>query len=139
MENINSFLSGAEKLGVPRNDLFQTVDLFEFKNPLQVLDTIFAVARHAQKNSPVAHQLPQLGPKLAERREVQFSQEQLDAGKYIPSQQTGFTAAKLAQERGATGSGVAYGLGRQILDTRVGYRTHSMCDFIPNVLIIFRV
>ena len=47
MENINNFLSGAEKLGVPRADLFQTVDLYEKKNALQVVDAIFAVARQA--------------------------------------------------------------------------------------------
>lgn len=36
MENIACFLSGAERLGVPKYDLFQTVDLYEKKNMTQV-------------------------------------------------------------------------------------------------------
>lgn len=36
MENISHFLAGAEKLGVPKHDLFQTVDLYEKKNMTQV-------------------------------------------------------------------------------------------------------
>jgi hypothetical protein len=37
MENINAFLVAAEKLGVQASDRFQTVDLFEKKQPEQVL------------------------------------------------------------------------------------------------------
>jgi len=37
MENINSFLSGCTKMGIPPSDLFQTVDLYEEKNMNQVL------------------------------------------------------------------------------------------------------
>ena len=36
MENISKFLAGAEKLGVPKHDMFQTVDLYEKKNMTQV-------------------------------------------------------------------------------------------------------
>ena len=36
MENINNFLLAAEKYGVPRNDAFQTVDLYDDKNLGQV-------------------------------------------------------------------------------------------------------
>lgn len=36
MENISKFLIGAEALGVPKHDLFQTVDLYEKKNIIQV-------------------------------------------------------------------------------------------------------
>lgn len=68
MENIACFLSGAERLGVPKYDLFQTVDLYEKKNMTQVnqssntgivdmmlmdivkvVDTIFSLSRHAYK------------------------------------------------------------------------------------------
>jgi hypothetical protein len=37
MENISSFLTAAEALGVQASDRFQTVDLFEAKQPTQVL------------------------------------------------------------------------------------------------------
>jgi hypothetical protein len=36
MENINKFLEGARELKCPAADLFQTVDLYEEKNPAQV-------------------------------------------------------------------------------------------------------
>jgi hypothetical protein len=87
MENINNFLRGAEKAGVPKNDLFQTVDLYENKNPLQVLDTIFAFSRHIAKLPQCSH-FPALGPRLADKRTVDFSDEQLNAGKNMPTQQT---------------------------------------------------
>lgn len=49
MENIATFLAGAEKLGCPKHDLFQTVDLFENKNIVQVVDAIFSFSRFAAK------------------------------------------------------------------------------------------
>ena len=36
MENIGNFLTVAESLGVAKNDLFQTVDLYEAQNVPQV-------------------------------------------------------------------------------------------------------
>jgi hypothetical protein len=131
MENINNFLDGCTRhLAIPSSDLFQTVDLFEDKNPLQVLNAIFSFARHStaylakqppQHSQLVAIDWPPLGPKLADRHQVSFSDEQLNAGRHIPSQQSGYVAAKLAQERQATGSGIAFGMGRQISDERIGY------------------
>jgi Calponin homology (CH) domain len=50
MENIARFLEGAQKAGVPQHDLFQTVDLFEDKNRMQVVDAIWSLSRHAYKN-----------------------------------------------------------------------------------------
>ena len=49
MENIAKFLQGCEKLGCPKHDLFQTIDLYENKNPGQVVDAIFSLSRHAAK------------------------------------------------------------------------------------------
>lgn len=111
MENINNFLLAAEKLGVPKGDLFQTIDLYENKNINQVVDAIFAVARHAQKHG--LH-VPQLGPKLADKHEVEFSSEQLAQGKTIIGLQMGLSA-----KDGANQSGMAYGARRQI-DAKVG-------------------
>jgi len=56
MENIAKFLEGCEKLGCPKHDLFQTIDLYENKNPGQVVDAIWSLSRHAAKagcNTPV--------------------------------------------------------------------------------------
>lgn len=74
MENIHQFLMGIEELGVPSFESFQTIDLFEAKNMLQVVDCIFAVSRQAEKKG---FQGPRLGPKLAQKVERNFSDEQL--------------------------------------------------------------
>lgn len=49
MENINHFLQAAQAYGVQLMDLFQTVDLFDDKNMLQVLNAIHALGGRAQK------------------------------------------------------------------------------------------
>jgi hypothetical protein len=55
-------LKAADRVGVPRSDMFQTVDLYERKNPNQVLAGIFAFARHARVRFPDV--IP-LGPDLS--------------------------------------------------------------------------
>ncbi|KAK7207182.1 calponin homology domain-containing protein [Myxozyma melibiosi] len=65
MENISMFLRASANLGLPQYDLFQTVDLYEGKDPAQVLQTLFSFSRHANKRNP---SIPQLGPKLVEKR-----------------------------------------------------------------------
>ncbi|KAI8596095.1 calponin homology domain-containing protein [Dissophora ornata] len=100
MENISKFLEGCERLGCPKHDLFQTIDLYENKNPGQVVDAIWSLSRHAAKagcNTPI------LGPKLADKHEVEFSEEVLNAGKnVINTYQYGYNG-------GANQSGVRYG------------------------------
>ena len=44
-ENVNAFCNAARKYGVPDNELFQTVDLFEKKNIGQVTLCIHALGR----------------------------------------------------------------------------------------------
>ena len=64
MENVSQFLSYMEKIGVPRHESFQTIDLYENKNPNQVLDAIYALSRHATKNG---YNGPLLGPRLNDK------------------------------------------------------------------------
>lgn len=45
-ENCAVFCNAAKAYGVPDNELFQTVDLFEKKNIAQVTLTIHALGRH---------------------------------------------------------------------------------------------
>ncbi|OZJ03914.1 hypothetical protein BZG36_03272, partial [Bifiguratus adelaidae] len=71
---------------------------------VQVVDAIFSVSRYAHKNGFDA---PYLGPKLADKREVQFTQEQLNASKAIHSIQYGYTG-------GANQSGMSFGSRREI-------------------------
>ncbi|KAF9436830.1 hypothetical protein BGZ76_002826 [Entomortierella beljakovae] len=100
MENISKFLEGCGRLGCPKHDLFQTIDLYENKNPGQVVDAIWSLSRHAAKagcNTPI------LGPKLSDKHEVEFTDEVLNAGKsVINTYQYGFSG-------GANLSGVRYG------------------------------
>lgn len=76
MEMIGQFLDRLKLLGVKSQETFQTVDLYENKNIIQVIDSIFALSR-------TVHHLgfPLLGPKLAEKNTRVFTKEQLDASK----------------------------------------------------------
>lgn len=103
MENINNFLVALDKMGVPKYDQFQTIDLFEAKNMVQVVDTIFAFSRNAVKKG---YTDILLGPKLADKHEVEFSQETLNKGKTIISLQMGTNT-------GANASGINYGARRE--------------------------
>jgi len=62
MENINNFLEQAARIGVPKNDLFQTIDLYEQQNLNQVVLSIHALSRHGGAKGLC----PVVGPKLAE-------------------------------------------------------------------------
>ncbi len=77
-ENVNAFTNAARKYGVPDNELFQTVDLFEKKNIGQVTLAIHALGRQAQKHN---FDGPTLGVKLCEANVRNFTEEQLNAGK----------------------------------------------------------
>ncbi|AOA64200.1 Cortical actin cytoskeleton protein [Komagataella phaffii CBS 7435] len=68
MENIANFLQYArEVIGVPENELFQTVDLYEGKDPYQVAMTIQALSR--QLTIKDKERFPNsIGPELVEKR-----------------------------------------------------------------------
>lgn len=52
MENILFFLQACADLGVPADETFQTVDLFEQQDPYQVVVTLMAFSRAAQRKQP---------------------------------------------------------------------------------------
>ncbi|KAJ3324912.1 Muscle-specific protein 20 [Boothiomyces sp. JEL0866] len=110
MENINNFLQAMDKLGVPKHDQFQTIDLYEGKNPGAVVDGIFAFARHAHKKG---YTNVLLGPKLSDKHEVQFTEEQIQQGKTIvPMAMKGST--------GANQSGMIFGARREVIPNERG-------------------
>lgn len=96
MENIGNFLTVcSSKLGVPANDLFQTVDLYEAKNMNQVIDAIHAVGRASQKISGFSG--PYIGAKLATQNERKFTEAQLKQSEAIvPQLNKGSTGANAA-------------------------------------------
>lgn len=97
MENINLFLENVRKLGVPAEETFQTVDLWEQQNLSSVLICLQSLARKASKFG-----FKSLGPKEAEANVRSFSDEQLKAGQGIISLQYG-------SNKGANQSGINFG------------------------------
>jgi len=106
MENIQTFLQGSEKLGCPKFELFQTIDLYEDKNFGQVILAISSFARHAHKAGKSA---PLLGPRLNDKHEVNFSDEKLNAGRNMPSMLSG--GAGIIQP-----TGLIFGIPRQAIN-----------------------
>ena len=75
MENIQAFLVAARKYGVPAEELFQTADLYERRNIPQVVLCLFSLARLTQLHPE--YNGPRLGPKMADKNERNFSEEQI--------------------------------------------------------------
>lgn len=106
MENIESFLSACRTYGVSTHELFQTVDLYEQKNPTQVLITVHAFGRRATTKKASC---PPLGPREAERHERHFTEEQLREGE-------GIIGLQMGSNKGASQSGQSFGKRRDIID-----------------------
>lgn len=105
MENIGNFLSAAEQLGVPKNDLFQTVDLYEQANIPLVVTGLMAFARHISAQGKT--DIP-FGPKPDEDRRT-FTEEQLREG-----QQT--IGLQMDSNQGVNQAGQNFGKNRAIID-----------------------
>ncbi|XP_046398737.1 myophilin [Ischnura elegans] len=97
MENINAFLENAKKMGVPTQELFQTVDLWERQNLHSVVICIQSLGRKARNFNQ-----PAIGPKESEKNVRNFSEEQLRAGQGVISLQYG-------SNKGANQSGINFG------------------------------
>nr|CAD2192518.1 unnamed protein product [Meloidogyne enterolobii] len=97
MENISFFLSFVGNY-VGKNELFQTVDLYEGQDPNSVLVCLAALARKSEK----VFGKPGLGPKEAEGEKRQWTPHQLKAGETIIGLQAG-------SNKGATQSGMIMG------------------------------
>jgi len=100
MENINRFQEACKQYGVPEIDVFQTVDLWEKRNIVQVTQCLFALGRTAQIHPEWRG--PVLGPKLADENKRQFTEEQLRAGESVINLQYG-------TNKGANQSGQNFG------------------------------
>lgn len=66
MDQISQFLSFARAYGVPEDELFQTVDLYEEKDPAIVYQTLKSLSRYANKKHP--DRFPVLGPQLSTKK-----------------------------------------------------------------------
>ncbi|CAG9132120.1 hypothetical protein JYU34_006713 [Plutella xylostella] len=84
MENINAFLEAAKKLGVPAQETFQTIDLWERQNLYSVVTCLQSLGRKAGNYGK-----PSIGPKEADKNVREFTEEQLKAGQHVISLQYG--------------------------------------------------
>jgi len=106
MENIGQFLDGCYAYGVKKEDMFQTADLYEGQNMVQVVNGIAAVSRRACTRG---YEGPTFGPRESTSQPRSFTKEQLDAGKNVIGLQMG-------SNKGASQAGQNFGKTRQILD-----------------------
>ncbi|KAL3309597.1 Calponin-3, partial [Cichlidogyrus casuarinus] len=108
MENIQIFLDAAESYGVPKESLFQTVDLFEARNLAQVIATILQLGTECQRNG---FQGQACGPKPTQSQPRQWTESQLRASDGIIGLQAGTN--KLASQKG-----MSFGGQRHVADIR---------------------
>ncbi|XP_046962312.1 myophilin [Nymphalis io] len=101
MENIQRFQAAVKKYGVPEEEIFQTADLFERRNIPQVTLCLYSLGRITQKHPE--YNGPQLGPKMAEKNERTFTEEQLRAHNAELNLQMGYN--KGASQSGHGGFG----------------------------------
>lgn len=76
--NIQLFIEGCKKLGIPETDCFETRDLFDQQNLQNVVQTMYAVSAISRKHN---FQGPFIGKKYAEQNKRNFSAEVLAKSK----------------------------------------------------------
>ncbi|XP_062894806.1 transgelin-like [Mobula hypostoma] len=110
MEQVSEFLKAAERYGVNKTDIFQTVDLWESKDLAAVQRTLMALGSIAvTKDDGYYRGDPNWFHKKAQENKREFTEEQLRQGKNIIGLQMG-------SNQGASQAGMAgYGLPRQII------------------------
>jgi len=96
MENVQRFQAAIKKYGVPEEEIFQTPDLFERRNIQQVVLCLYSLGRITQKHPEFTG--PPLGPKMADKNEREFTEEQLRASE-------GHLGLQMGYNKGASQSG----------------------------------
>ncbi|XP_028839267.1 transgelin-like [Denticeps clupeoides] len=110
MEQISQFLNAAERYGITKTDMFQTVDLWEGKDLAAVQRTLMALGSLAvTKNDGCYRGDPNWFHKKAQENKREFTEDQMKEGQSVIGLQMGTN--KGASQAGMTG----YGRPRQIL------------------------
>jgi len=104
MENINNFLAAVTAFGVPSQEQFQTVDLWEKQNLNSVVICLQSLGRKGSNYGK-----PGIGPKESQKNVRNFTEEQMKAGEGVISLQYG-------SNKGASqaGSGINFGQTRHM-------------------------
>jgi len=108
LENIQAVQKGMRLYGVPEDELFQPVDLFEARNVKAVVKSISALARLALNKGFSG---PAFGPKMSTEHKREYTEEQLAQQK---ANRDGFIGLQAGSNKGATAAGVSMGKGRTI-------------------------
>jgi len=107
MENLAAFQKGMRAYGVPEDELFQPVDLFEARNVKAVVKSLAALARLCLNKGFAG---PAFGPKMSDQNKREFSEEQARANR------DGFIGLQAGSNKGATQAGINIGKPRSIND-----------------------
>nr|XP_046160018.1 transgelin-2-like [Oncorhynchus gorbuscha] len=111
MEQISQFLNAAEKYGITKTDMFQTVDLWEGKDLAAVQRTLMTLGSLAVTRDDGTYRGdPNWFHKKSVENKREFSEDQLNEGRSVIGLQMGTN--KGASQAGMTG----YGRPRQILN-----------------------
>lgn len=108
MENHAAFQKGLKKFGVPDDEIFQTVDLFEARNIKQVVMSLAALGRIASNKTEYTG--PKMGPKMSEGEHREWTEEDLRAGRQ------GVIGLQAGSNKGASQAGLNMGKQRMIQD-----------------------
>lgn len=106
-ERIGIFLKKSKDYGVSEANIFQTDNLYERTNLVQVCNTIRALGVEAQSRPGYSGEM--VWPKKVEENRRTFTEDQLKAGQQIISLQYG-------TNKGASQAGMNFGKQRKILD-----------------------
>ncbi|XP_062844458.1 transgelin-2 [Trichomycterus rosablanca] len=111
MELISQFLAAAEKYGVVKTDMFQTVDLWEGKDLAAVQRTLMSLGSLAVTRDDGCYKGdPNWFHRKAQENKREFTDDQLKEGQAVIGLQMG-------SNRGASQAGMTgYGLPRQIIN-----------------------
>jgi hypothetical protein len=108
MENIKAFLEAARALGVGAHDCFETVDLYEEKDLVLVVDCIHALGAAVQKSCP-NYGGPKLGKAKADKNVRNFTAEQLAKGKTFGTLATSGSASVMERSAISTSNDINFG------------------------------
>jgi hypothetical protein len=85
-ENISKYLDGCKRRGMILVDLFDTQDLYDNKNIVNVINHFYSFSSFARSSSK-SFKGPYIGVKLSSANHREFTEQQLKAGNAIPSMQ----------------------------------------------------
>lgn len=107
MENLAAVQKGMREYGVPEDELFQPVDLFEARNIKAVVKSLSALARTCLNKGFSG---PAFGPKMSTENKREFSEEQQRALR------DGQIGLQMGSNKGATQAGLNMGKPRSVHD-----------------------